>query len=685
MTDETVTHVRTDHHVRNNVRITLLTLDNGSRRPVTLGPSSLTNLSTALSAINLKETDAIAVTGVGSTFCAGADLKQMALAATAPEAEEVAAQGLDVLGQLRALDVPTFAFLNGTALGGGLELALHADYRTAAESVRALGLPEVRLGLIPGWGGIPLATTLLGTASAARLVVTDSLNGRTLTADAASAMGLLDVVVPDDAFLDASLRFAADIVSGHRRRPPRPAPVHDPQALQKIRRSLDERLHGAAPAPYRALELLETSGLTLGAPNPAGRQMPLPGHQEQVRAFGELLLSEQARASRYALTLTQSAAKPVPKMDPSAEPRPVRAVGVIGAGLMASQLALLFARQLRVPVLLTDLSSNRIDSALEWISNQTEKLVTRGLLNSTEAEDVRALITGTTDKSDFADRDVVIEAVFEELDVKRQVFAQVEDVLSPEAILLTNTSSLSIADIAAGLSHPERLVGFHFFNPVDVLPLVELIATPQTDPATVSTALALARKLHKTPVLVKDRPGFVVNRLLTRLISETLQLIDDGADPHTVDHALDSLGLPMTPLRLLQFIGPAVQQHIGDTLHAAYPDRFTVSSSLKAIVTAGMPGYLDKDGQISPAAAALLPEPAPIAPDQVRTQILDALSQETELMLTETVVEGPEHIDLCMILGANFPFHTGGLTPLLDREAGTAFRADPNRTAKETV
>ncbi|WGM22928.1 3-hydroxyacyl-CoA dehydrogenase NAD-binding domain-containing protein (plasmid) [Paenarthrobacter sp. OM7] len=679
MTDETITHVRISHHVHNDVRIALLTLDNGSRRPVTLGPASLSNLSAALTAVDLEETDALAITGVGRTFCAGADLKQMALATTVAEADEVAATGLEVLGQLRALNVPTFAFLNGTALGGGLELALHADYRTAAASVPALGLPEVRLGLIPGWGGIPLATAALGTTAAAKLIVSDALNGRTLSAPEALSIGLVDAVFPDDDFLDASLRWAADIVSGQEGPKAKPAAVHDPAALQSVRKSLDKRLRGAAPAPYRALGLIEAAAENLATgPTPASQQ-------EEVRAFGELLLSFPAGASRYALTITGAAAKQTAVSGAgTAQPRSIRTVGVVGAGRMASQLALLFASQLRVPVLLTDVSTTRIDSALEWIGQQTDKLVARGLLSAVEAQEICGLVRGATDKAAFADRDLVIEAVFEELGVKREVFAQVEEVVSPEAILLTNTSSLSIADIAAGLTHPERLVGFHFFNPVDRLQLVELITLPGTDPAAAATALTLANDLNKVPVLVKDKPGFVVNRLLTRLISEALQFIDEGADPYTVDHALDPVGLPMTPLQLLQFIGPAVQQHIGDTMHDAYPERFTSSTSLKAIVAAGLPGYLDEHGHITASAAAFLPDPAPVSAELVRTRIMGAMAEETSLMLKESLVAGPEQIDLCMILGANFPFHTGGLTPLLDRETGTRFRPIDTLT-KETV
>ncbi|QHK22604.1 hypothetical protein GU243_23850 (plasmid) [Pseudarthrobacter psychrotolerans] len=329
---------------------------------------------------------------------------------------------------------------------------------------------------------------------------------------------------------------------------------------------------------------------------------------------------------------------------------------------MASQLALTFARQLRVPVLMTDLSADRISSALHWIDEQLKKQVKRRQVTSADADEIRSLVTGTTDKADFSGCDVVIEAVYEELTVKRTVFAEVEPHLSEDAILLTNTSSLSVQDISAALLNPGQLIGFHFFNPVDVLQLIELVPSQETSDSTLAKAQTLASLLGKLPVVVKDAPGFVVNRILTRLFSEVLMHIDRGANPTTVDHALDPLGLPMTPLSLLQFIGPRVQYHICQTLHVAYPSRYHSSSSLNAIVTLNLPGYLTDQGTISPEVAALLPSPSPVEPEEIRAKLLSALEEEIRIMLSEQVTESREDIDLCMILGANFPYHTGGLT-----------------------
>ena len=691
---ETITETRTTYVSHGGYRFAVVTLANSSHRPVTLGPASLAKFEAAVRALDLSGVDAVAVTGEGSVFCAGADLKMMTEAATPEQAGDVARRGLEALGRLAGLPVPTFAFINGTALGGGLELALHANYRTAADSVQVMGFPEVRLGLIPGWAGIPRTVALLGATETARLVITDSLAGKYLSARKAAELGLVDAILPEDGFLSASLDFAAGILSrlaatakeatATEAAVPQTSKEHGPSGavidgsgvLDAVRRQLDGRLHGAAPAPYRALDLIAAAAAVNKQPgaaavDPAG----VAGDPAHVEAFGELLLSAEARASIYAFHLTQSLGKK-PAGRPAAQPLPVRTVGVVGAGLMASQLALVFARQLRVPVRITDLSPNRMDTALGWIAGQLDKLVDRGLLTAAEAEAVRGLITGGTDKAAFADCDVVIEAVFEELEVKRAVFAELEPLLRPETVLLTNTSSLSIEAMGAGLVRPGRLIGFHFFNPVAVLPLVEIIAAPQTDETTLATGFELARRLHKTAVLVTDTAGFVVNRVLSRLFDEVLALIDDGSDPTVVDHALDPLGLPMTPLALLQFIGPAVQLHICETMHKAYPQRFGVSRSLTALVAAGLPGYLDPDGGLSPSAAALLPPSTLTDAGKVRATLLGALAEEVTAMLDESVVAGPEEVDLCMILGANFPFHTGGLTPLLDREAGSAFHPE---------
>ena len=359
-----------------------------------------------------------------------------------------------------------------------------------------------------------------------------------------------------------------------------------------------------------------------------------------------------------------STADPVPvSAENQGRPKTIKTFGVVGAGLMASQLGLLVADKLRIPVLVSDLSADRVSAALHRMRGHLDRQESRGRLQPGEAAEIAGLIRGTTDPSEFRGCDAAIEAVFEDQKTKRNVFRQLEESIGPDALLLTNTSSLPVTGMARGLRHPERVLGFHFFNPVAVLPLVELVRTPFSSDAALFTASDLAVRLGKTAVPVADTPGFVVNRLLTRLFSEILAEIDKGGEPATVDRSLEPWDVPMTPLHLIGYIGPAVQRHICDALHRAYPDRFGRSAALTAVVEAGLPGFFDENGKVPPAALILPPEPHEVDPDRVRRRVRDALAQEAQLMLDEGVVATRGDIDRCMTLGANFP--PGGLTRLL--------------------
>jgi 3-hydroxyacyl-CoA dehydrogenase len=350
---------------------------------------------------------------------------------------------------------------------------------------------------------------------------------------------------------------------------------------------------------------------------------------------------------------------------------------------MAAQIALLFARRLQVPVVLTDLDQERVDRGVGYVHGEIGKLASRGRLSPDAASRLTALVSGSVTKDAFADADFVIEAVFEDLKVKKQVFAEVEAVVGPDCVLATNTSSLSVSAMAADLAHPERVVGFHFFNPVAVLPLLEVVRGSATDDASLATALNVGKALKKNCVIVADRPAFVVNRLLTRFLGEITQAVDEGTTLEVAEHAADPLGLPMTPFLLLQLVGPAIALHVAETLHAAFPDRFSVSDKLRALVQAGKASVYGPDLAFDPEAVALLSGGEhPLTGEEVLARALEGLAQEIRIMLDEGVVAAPEDIDLCMILGAGWPFHLGGITPYLDRTGvaakvnGAPFGAD---------
>ncbi|CAB4900521.1 unannotated protein [freshwater metagenome] len=338
---------------------------------------------------------------------------------------------------------------------------------------------------------------------------------------------------------------------------------------------------------------------------------------------------------------------------------------------MARQFALLFVRRLRVPVVLTDIDQTRLDEAVAYIHKEISGLQTKGRIASDEASRLQALVTGTTDKSAFADADWIIEAVFEELAIKQEVFGEFEKIVSPSAVMATNTSSLSVAAIGATLKHPGRLVGFHFFNPVAVMPLVEVVRASSTTDETLATAMKVAAGLRKTAVITSDTTGFVVNRLLAKLLGEAMHAVDTGTHPSVVDGACAPFGLPMPPFVLLDLVGLKVGAHVLDTHHAAFPDRFFDSPNLHKLADYGKIITRNSKGNPSGfdqgALAILRGGQSPMTADEFRRRIEDGLADEIHRMLDEGVVHKPEDIDLCMIMGAGWPFQMGGITPYLDR------------------
>jgi 3-hydroxyacyl-CoA dehydrogenase/enoyl-CoA hydratase/carnithine racemase len=661
-------------------RAALITLDNGHdhTKPNTLGPASLLELDRALDdAYGEPGVVAVCLTGKPFILAAGADLKGVALVTEREQALEIGRLGHRVFGRLGDGPVPTFAFVNGLALGGGLELALNCTYRTVLSSVPGIALPETFLGLVPGWGGSWLLPNLIGPDKAVTVVVENALNqNRMLNGPQVAGLGIADAMFDGADFLERSLDWAAQVLTGHVA-VERPEIDRDEQAwnaaVERGRAIADAKVHGAAPAPYRALDLIAAARTTSKA----------QGFAAEEEALGDLVMSEEFRAGVYAFDLVQRRAKrPVGAPDRELA-RPVTKVGIVGAGLMASQLGLLFARRLEVPVVLTDLDEERVAHGVEWIHGEFDKLLGKGRISPDQANRLRALVTGSVDKSVFADADFVLEAVFEEMKVKQQVFSEMEAVVESTCVLATNTSSLSVSEMAAGLRHPERLVGFHFFNPVAVLPLVEVVRTDQTADSSLATAFAIGKALKKSCVMVDDAPAFVVNRILTRLIGEVTRAADEGTPVEVADRALAPLGLPMSPFVLLQLVGPGVALHVAETLHDAFPDRFGVSENLRRIVAAGKPGVWSWNDQGKPflddETKALFEQGDEVlTEDAVRERALATVAQEIRLMLDEGVVAEPQDVDLCLLLGAGWPFHLGGITPYLDR-TGISERATGRR------
>jgi 3-hydroxyacyl-CoA dehydrogenase/enoyl-CoA hydratase/carnithine racemase len=647
----------------------LITLDNGRdhTRPNTLGARGLGELNQALdAALARDDIVAIALTGKPFVLAAGADLSQFAKIVNRDQALAIARIGHAVFNKLHMSRVPTFAFINGVALGGGLELPLHCHYRTVSSAASGIALPECFLGMLPGWGGAFLVPNLIGAERAVQLIIENPLNQNKMsTGSQAYELGLADAMFDGADFLARSLDWAGQVVAGSLTvtRPEVDRGESWNDALAEGGRFVDSKVFGAAPGPYRALALM-------AAARTSDRSEAYAAEDE---ALADLIMTPELRASLYAFDLVRKRARKPAGAPDATLARPVTKVGIVGAGLMASQLALLVIRRLQLPVVITDLDQERVDKGLRHVAAEIDSLLGKRRISPDEANRLRALISGTTELIDFADCDFVIEAVFEEMSIKKQVFADLEKHVSENCVLASNTSSLSVAQMAADLDHPERVVGFHFFNPVAVLPLVEIVSGPAIDDETLATAFAIAKTLRKNAVLVKDATGFVVNRILLRWMAEIFAAVDEGTPIETADAALRPLGLPMPPSLLLQLVGPAVALHVVENLHAAFGYRFPVSPNLRALVASGRPGIYDWTGDGDPyvsdeTAKLFKVGNRPSTAEQVRERTLNALAEEIGLMLADGVVAAPMDIDLCLILGAGWPFHLGGITPYLDTE-----------------
>ena len=514
--------------------------------------------------------------------------------------------------------------------------------------MRHIGFPEVFLGIVPAWGGTQLAPRLVGAAAAVELIVANPLKqNRLLRAAQAAELGLADALLDDVEFLDDSIEWLVRAVE-EERAPRAAADLSDAAEIcAKARYAVDDAVHGVALAPYRALELIAgTAAWTVE-----------DGYAAEEDALADLLPGPQAQAGVYAFDVVERRVKKGAGI-PEATPRRIQQVGVVGAGLMATQLATLFLRRLEVPLVITDVDSARVEAAVAAIRADLEKQAARGRLSEGKARFLGSIVTGVDGTAGFAGCDLVIEAVFEEIGVKREVFAALEQVVSEECLLVTNTSSLSVTQMAAHLGHPERVVGMHFFNPVAVLPLVELVRAESTDDTTLVTAWDVTKKLGKRGVLVKDAPAFVVNRLLTRQSCVLMHALENGNTFEETDAAALQLGIPMPPSALLAMVGPRVANHVLHTLHDAFPDRFPLSPTLENFANGEMDVVITGDARRTV--------------DEIYEAILEALADEARHLLDEGVVDSAADIDACLILGAGFPFFRGGLTKYLDQDGVSA-------------
>jgi len=607
--------------------------------------------------------------GKPGTFIAGADVNQFAELESAAAARAASAEGQRIFRRLQRLRVPTVAVIDGTCLGGGTELVLHCTYRIATErpSTR-IGLPEVRLGIIPGFGGTVRLPAVVGLQEALGMI----LGGKPVGARKAERIGLVDRVVPParlDRELDdfMTLVLSKRVPELERKRSVSTWLLEGTAIGRKLLFSMARKRTRAEagdhyPAPLRAIDVLEKSH---------GAHVD-EAYANEAAAVGELLTSPASQNLVRVFLLSQRAKRVLPQqaMERAAE---VRKVAVLGAGVMGGAIAELVAAA-DVPVVLKDIDRGALDSGLKHAAALLEKAAAARVFSPEEASLKLALITGTLEYEGFDDVDLVIEAVVERLQVKQQVLKEVEAEVPETAVLATNTSSLSVTEMARAVRRPARVIGIHFFNPVHKMPLVEVVRPATADEDVVATGVKFVLDMGKTPVVVADRAGFLVNRLLSPYLNEAGRLLAEGVEIERIDRVFTGFGMPMGPLRLLDEVGFDIAEHAGKEMGAAFGDRLATSDVIARLIESGRLGkkngrgfYLYRDGRSTgpdPTAATLVSDGSsdrPPTDEDILARCLYPMVNEAAFALEDEIVSDAGMVDLAMVMGTGFPPFRGGL------------------------
>ena len=608
--------------------------------------------------------------GKADIFIAGADVKEFT--SVRPEDARTAVERVQSLfEQLANLPYPTIAAINGACLGGGTELALACDYRLMSDSKKAqIGLPEVRLGIFPAWGGCSRLPRVVGLASALDLILT----GKSLDARRAKKIGLVDEAVPAAIFDDWTRQFARSKLGagkpGSRRKPASLAdhalegtPIGRRVIFSRAREGVMEQTGGHYPAPLEALEVIEES---YGKP-------VADGLASEARHIGLIFGGEVQRNLLNLYFLTEEVKKESGVADPSARGADVQRVGVLGAGVMGGGIAQLAADK-GLPARMKDIQPAALAHGYAAAAAVWKEAVKKRRLTPHDMGRKMDLVSGGLDYSGFGRCEVTIEAVVEKLAVKRAVLKEWEEAVPRTAIFASNTSTLPITEIAVGALEPGRVAGMHFFNPVHRMPLVEVIRGERTNDETVATIFALAKTLGKTPVVVRDAPGFLVNRILAPYLSEAVRLVQEGCRIEDVDAAMTAFGMPVGPLALLDDVGLDVAAKGGEVLQAAFPERLKMGGE-EALAAAGRlgrkngKGFYDYHGgkRGSPsreAYAALRATPrdkSPLPAEVMEARLVLPMINEAAFCLEDGIVSEPGKLDLAMIFGTGFPPFRGGL------------------------
>lgn len=658
--------------------IGILTFDMPNSRANTLGLPILAEFETQVSAL-AKRTDLhglVLRSGKPGMFIAGADLKELAALKDEKATRDTIRRGLSVIAAFEALPYPTVAAIEGACMGGGLEVALGFDFRIASNHPKTeIGLPEAKVGLIPGWGGTQRLTRIIGPALAAELIPA----GETVKAKRALELGIVSDVVPSERLLDEALRLVkSEQQEGNwkkaRQRKQQPVGLSEEQhsfTFAVARGMVMAKTKGQLPAPLAALDAIAK-----------GCNLPLDeGLKAETEAFVPLAGSPISKNLIAVFFMTQRLQKDAGVADANVKPRDVKQVGVVGAGIMGSGIAGAHIRR-GVPTLMLDSISAAVEKGVANITKVMQTRIDIGRMTQPEMIGALARLGTTTALTGFADRDVVIEAVIENEDTKVQLYRDLKPILKPDAILASNTSTISITRMAKAADRPENFAGMHFFNPVDRMQLVEVIRGEKTSDTTTATLVALAKRIGKTPIVVKDCPGFLVNRILFPYLNESLALLEEGAGTRDLDKAATAFGMPMGPVTLNDMVGLDTSLYAGRVVNTAFADRAAASKILDELVAAGRLGQKSGAGFYSyakgsrgaddPAFTTLLDRCRRGKRDFTQEEITDRLFLpmlvEASMVLEEGIVREPADVDMGLILGVGFPPFHGGILRWADTQ-----------------
>ena len=647
--------------------VAVLWFDDPARKVNLLDSAALDSLRRALDALKGRADASfpralVLTSAKEGNFIAGADVNEFDTIESPSEAEAKVKAAQTLFQEWSELPFPTVAAINGACLGGGTELALALRHRVAADRNVTIGLPEVQLGILPGFGGTTRLPRLIGLIPALGLLLT----GRTLDPRRARRMGLIDDVLPAARFPERAVAWTEALLAGPRA-PRRASPSLMHRVMQSVppfrsyaigqaRQTVLRETKGHYPAP---LEILRVVGASWGRPISEALKI-------ERKAVAKLLFTPQSENLRRIFQMNERA-KRVPPADRA---RRVDTAAVLGAvsmgGVIAYQLSMGGVR-VRLRVIRTEPILKSLAHARSLFGRE----LSRGRLTKAGMEQALARIEPTVDLQGFRRVDLVLEAVVEDLQVKQTLFRELEAQVGPGCVFATNTSSLSVGAMAKGLQHPERVVGMHFFNPATRMPLVEVIRAEHTDPAALETVLALTRRLKKTPVLVADTPGFLVNRILMPYLAEAVGFVERGQSIPVIDKALRDFGMPMGPLELIDEIGVDIARKVAHVLLDAFGDRIP---SLALIDRMASEGSLGKKSSLgfyryergrrtgpNPALASLATSREAVPNAEIADRMVDAMVNEAALALDDRVVGSPADVDLSMILGTGFPPFRGGL------------------------